>query len=481
MAERWRTERVTALAPDSASDVAGRTLANPTPWSDVGWEAPLLWGSCQGSGRNPYKVAVDTSGPSYTCSCPSRKFPCKHVLGLLYLWAEGRIDAGGGMSAYAAEWAAKRAATAEPTLDAADLPSAAALEQTPAQREAAEKRAALRDERVRTGMVELDRWLADQVTAGLAATTRRGYSAAVDLAARMVDAQAPGVAARLREVALIPSSGRDWPERLVGEFGLLHLLAQATGHIDDLDAELRHTVRDHLGYTTARADVLATAPVTDHWVVVGMRDSDEEQVSLRRVWLHGMSTGRAALVLLFTPYGMPVDNSLLPRMVVAGDVHYYPGRVRLRALMGRRGGEFGSAGWMPRAGSVAEAAASWRDAVAADPWLGDYPGLVLGTPVAPAVVGGSAASSGDRSGGRTVSAPAGVATARRLRTGRPDARTGWTLVDAVGDALPLVGSTQDLWQLLALTGGSPHPVFGELSSQGLRPTSIVTAEGLVPL
>lgn len=434
---------MTALAPDSASDVAGRKLANPTPWSDVGWEAPLLWGSCQGSGKTPYRVAVDTSGPSYTCTCPSRKFPCKHVLGLLYLWSEGRIEPGGGMSAYAAEWAAKREAAADK--HAAEQPADEPKVQTEAQREAAEKRAAQRDDRVRTGMQELDRWLADQVTAGVAATTKRGYAAAYDMAARMVDAQAPGVASRLRGMALIPSSGRGWPDRLVSQLGLLHLLAQATAHIDELDDDLRATVRNHLGYTTAKADVMATPPVTDDWVVVGMRDSDEEQVSLRRVWLRGMRTGRSALVMLFTPYGMPADNSLLPGMVVEGDVHYYPGRFTLRALMGRRGIESGSGGWRPAALSVAETAVEWRDAVALDPWLGEMPGLVAGAPVAP-------------------------------RDGR-----GWLLVDGAGDALPLVGSEGDLWQLLALTGGSVRAVLGELSSHGLRPTAFIGDEGLVTL
>jgi len=61
MGERWRPERVTALAPDSASDVAGRRLAIPTPWSDVGYAYPLLWGACQGSGSTPYSVVVDVS------------------------------------------------------------------------------------------------------------------------------------------------------------------------------------------------------------------------------------------------------------------------------------------------------------------------------------------------------------------------------------------------------------------------------------
>src|SRR5450756_392380 len=84
LGERWRPERVTALAPGSASAVAGRRLAIPTPRSDVSEALTLLWRACQGSGSTPYSVVVDVSEPSYRCSCPSRKFPCKHVLALLY-------------------------------------------------------------------------------------------------------------------------------------------------------------------------------------------------------------------------------------------------------------------------------------------------------------------------------------------------------------------------------------------------------------
>ena len=276
MGERWRPERVTALAPDSASDVAGRRLAIPTPWSDVGWSHPLLWGACQGSGSTPYSVVVDVSEPSYRCSCPSRKFPCKHVLGLLYLWAEGRIDEGGTLSRFAAQWSATRAAAGEDK-----TPKDEPAERTEAQLAAAAARAEQREERVTNGLAELERWLADQVTAGLA-HTRPG--ALGDLAARMVDAQVPGVAGRLRDLNRRPIGSRHgargsgaWLEDILAEYGLLHLLIRAWTRTD-LPTDLSATVRSHIGFTVPKDTVLATTPVADTWAVIGMRDSDEEQV-----------------------------------------------------------------------------------------------------------------------------------------------------------------------------------------------------------
>jgi len=438
MGERWRPERVTVLAPDSASDVAGRRLAIPTPWSDVGYAHPLLWGACQGSGSTPYSVVVDVSEPSYRCSCPSRKFPCKHVLALLYLWAEGRIDEGGTLSRFAAQWSATRAAAGE-----GKTPKDEPTERTEAQLAAAAARAEQREERVTNGLAELERWLADQVTAGLA-HTRPG--ALGDLAARMVDAQVPGVAGRLRDLNRRPMGSRNgargtgaWLEDTLAEYGLLHLLSRAWTRTD-LPAELAATVRSHIGFTVPKDTVLATTPVADTWAVIGMRDSDEEQVSTRRVWLYGTTTGRYALVLFFASRGMPLDASLVPGSGVTADLYFYPGGPALRALVGDVQDVHQRVRFDVPSAGVAEAIAAWRRVLAEDPWLGSYP----------AVIHGSA---------RLAPTP-GIA-------------------DEAGGSVRMVGgATLDL---LALTGGHLAPVFGELDPRGFQPTAVLMDDGLVAL
>ncbi len=443
MAERWRPERVTALAPDSASDMAGRRLAIPTPWSDVGYSYPLLWGACQGSGSSPYSVAVDVSEPSYSCSCPSRKFPCKHVLGLLYLWAEGRIDEGGTLSRFAAQWSAKRASgdTGGQTQDETSQDEATG--RTQAQRAAAAARAAQREERVTAGLAELDRWLADQVTAGLGNTRPGSLS---DLAARMVDAQVPGVAGRLRDLARRPMGGRTgaraggaWLEDTLVEYGLLHLLCRAWACADVPD-RLRATVRGHIGFTVPKEAVLATPPVADTWAVIGLRDSDEEQVSTRRVWLYGTTTRRYALVLFFAQRGLPLDASLVPGSGIEADLHFYPGGPALRALVGDTRDILQHVRFTTPDTSVAQLIGEWRRVLSEDPWLGSYPAQVHG---------------------------------RARLTPRPG------IVDAAGDSLRLVGSATV--SLLALTGGHPATVFGELDPRGILPTALLTEEGLVVL
>src|SRR5688500_17244567 len=81
----YSAEQVTALAPDPASVKAGRGLTNPAKWPTLGCNGEAAWGECKGSGEKPYQTQVDFTGPGFKCSCPSRKFPCKHGLGLRFM------------------------------------------------------------------------------------------------------------------------------------------------------------------------------------------------------------------------------------------------------------------------------------------------------------------------------------------------------------------------------------------------------------
>ena len=78
------------LATDQSSLKAAAGLAKPAKWSGVGasHDGALVWGECAGSGANPYRVMADLRDLGNKCTCPSRKFPCKHVLALLWMKAE---------------------------------------------------------------------------------------------------------------------------------------------------------------------------------------------------------------------------------------------------------------------------------------------------------------------------------------------------------------------------------------------------------
>lgn len=55
-------------------------------------DGTLVFGDCRGSSGAPYNVSMDlasgTDKPTLRCTCPSRQRPCKHVLGLMLVFAQ---------------------------------------------------------------------------------------------------------------------------------------------------------------------------------------------------------------------------------------------------------------------------------------------------------------------------------------------------------------------------------------------------------
>lgn len=438
----WTVERVMAAAPDSASAVAGRKLATPGPWSGVGRDGPVLWGQCRGSARAVYSVLVDTAAPRYQCSCPSRKFPCKHVLGLLFRWAEGRLAEGelpglaGGPPQFTAD--------PVPPPDASG-PATGAPGKDPAGVAASRARAEEREARAAAGLSELQQWLADRVSDGLGRLAGRP-ELWEEMAARMVDAQVPGVARSLRRLATLPTGADNWAGEVLAQLALLDLLARAFARRDELPAELLATVRTHLGFTVSRAEVLRSAPVADRWAVFGLHDTaDDERVATRRVWLRGRDTGRFAVVLLFSINGAPFETTVAPGMELDADVHFYPGRPPLRGLIGNRRSEHQRTRHLvvdAGEATVDRARDAWAAALAADPWL----------TVCPAVLRG------------------------RLTAGRGDGATDFVLVGLDGERLAVSGSETLRWQALTAGGGDPVTWLGELRSDGFTPLALLDAE-----
>jgi hypothetical protein len=446
MTDRWTREQVLALAPDASSRTGARSVAAPHPWSGLGaYAAPggdaAVWGDCSGSGAKPYRTCVDLEGPAYRCTCPSRKFPCKHALGLLLLWSEGAVPAAASLPGWVAEWIQVRHQRDARSAARRDRGGTAA--EAPADPEAARRRAEQRERRVAAGLDELDRWLRDQVRHGLAGAQRAGYQHWDGFAARMVDAQAPGVAGVLRRLASVPMSGEGWPDRLLAEYALLRLLTVASARQGELPERLRETLRSRIGFTVGREIVLAGTTLRDCWDVLGQRDAQEDRLQVRRVWLRGRQTGRMGLVLSFAMPSQPLDASLVTGAGVDAELVFYPGAAPLRALVARR--HAAAPGRVPRGGSVADMLASYAAMLAEDPWLDSWP-VVLGD-VVPARGG---------MGGES-----------------------WSLADANGQAAPLHPGAGEPWRLIALSGGHPVTVAAEWTSAGLRPLTAWDGEGRV--
>src|SRR3954451_1796073 len=84
---------VDAAAPNAEAIKNGRglILKNKFAVLAISEDESILFGECHGSGKEPYRCSCDfirPEQPTHRCTCPSRQFPCKHCLALLYAYAQ---------------------------------------------------------------------------------------------------------------------------------------------------------------------------------------------------------------------------------------------------------------------------------------------------------------------------------------------------------------------------------------------------------
>ena len=415
-----------AQSPDARSAQAAKALARPGPWSELGATESLVFGRCQGSGKTPYQVTVDLTGPAYRCTCPSRKQPCKHGVALLLLWVEhgdalGALGAGAGRPPGPPVPPPGRAGAKGPRRPAADP-------------EAQARRRAEREATMSAGIDELERWLGDLVRQGLAGARRQPYAFWDGMASRLVDAQMPGLAERVRSMGGRLVGRLDWADLLLAEIGRWQLAIRAWRARDRLGPELLADLRVYLGWYL-RGDELADLPqVADQWVVAGVRQDELEQVVSQRTWLYGETTGRWVLLLDFAAAGGTLRTAQTVGSVVDAALALHPGSDPPRGVLGDDVRVVAS-GALPKATGVAEAVDRLSAHLAANPWRERLP----------------------------------VALARVVAV--PDGDRWWLQDVTDHERLPLSRLVAP-WTLLALTGGRPATVVAEWEAGALHPLAV---------
>lgn len=421
-----------ALAPDPASAKAGQGLATPRKWVTLGADEQAAWGECQGSGAKPYQVQVELAGPTFKCSCPSRKFPCKHGLGLMLLVAGGSA-AKKPQPAWVAEWLAGRAQRADKKAAKADAPP------KPVDEAAQAKRREKRRERAGEGLAALRLWIEDLVRGGLATAPTRGYAFFDDQAKRMVDAQAPGVANRLQGLSALASAGSGWQRPFAEALASLYLLASSYERLDGLPPDSRDDVFEALGFPRPQDQILTRPPVRDRWQVVAQETTQEDRLRVQRTWLYAAAARRPALVLAFAPAGMALETPLPVGFSLDAELCFYPGNGVRAAVKSRQDPK-------PIVAldglDTFDALCDWASGLRArQPWVGE------------------------------VVAPVRAVTPVRL-SGTADRAAGWALVDGVGQTLPARVGDAAGWRLLAAAGGRPVDLVLAYDFAAVRPLAV---------
>lgn len=394
-------DKIEAMAPDQSS-LSAATKIKPQAWSVLARNASggFAWGECQGSGSTPYRVTLTLEDLGYKCSCPSRKFPCKHSLALMLVYAKApQSFAETAVPDWVSEWVVRRRVKTpgKPEADkskpkaslaavAQDEPESPGDEK--AQLRAAQQRERIKAERetsIRAGLDELDLWITDRLNRGIAGFVGDAAQQCRIAAQRLVDAKAPALAARIdslpSEILALPERAR--ADAAIEALGSIHLLAEAYRRQDHLPEALRHDIRRLIGWTQERQSLLDDAQASrakGDWIVIATH-SEIQPDKLRRIetWLASADKGEAryAVLIDFVPVATGGQGSpYLPGECFAAELVFYPSAVPLRALIAERGGAKDEVRLPAR--RLAEALRDYDDLRALHPWLGQVPMTLSG-------------------------------------------------------------------------------------------------------
>ncbi len=446
MALSWTPGQVLALAPDPGVGKSAQDLATPRKWQQLGANEQCAWGLHQGSGSTPYQVQIDLSGPALHCTCPSRKQPCKHSVGLfLLLVSQPQAFSAPRQPEWVSEWLQKRQdrLAVAPTSERPKKPASSKAGKSGSP----EKRAAQRQSNVVAGVADLERWLHDLVRQGLAQLTDQQLRTWETTAARLVDAQAPGLARRVRELYETALAGETGRSRLLEQASRLYLLVQAFQRLESLPPELQAEVRQQVGWTVSQDELQALPGVRDGWLVVGRQVREEpsgpvgrrNNLVSQRTWLLGQHSGRSALILQFAFAGEPLDKSLPPGSALQAELVYYPGAYPLRASLRQRLSDLQPLQAFGGYSSLRDACAAYAAVLAQNPWNEAFPMALQAVVPFPQ-------------------------------------EQNWAVRDEQGDWLPLSPAFAEGWELLALSGGQPLALFGEWNGRTLLPLGACRGE-----
>ena len=393
--------KIEELAPDQGSLSAAAKLKKPGPWSLLGCDdaAGLIWGECQGSGASPYRVLCSEADYGCKCTCPSRKFPCKHSLALMWMRVDGAPSfKAGPFPDWVGDWLARRkpgaaapkqatatdkvktsaaeAAIAEP---AREDPKAAARSAAQRERNRAEREAS-----ILAGLDELDTWISDALQTGLAVFMPAAGERCRKIVQRLVDAKASGLANMVErlpgDVLAAPEPSRT--DRLIERLALLHLVSSAYRNQDRLSDVIKADIRQLVGWPVTREALLADADaprVRDRWMVVStVVEVQADKLRRLETWLSRLGDGegpRFAVLIDFVPVSLgKAGNTYTTGEAIEAELAFFPSPAPLRAIIAEQIGPTTAGPTWPRpADDVVGAVARLNDILASRPWAGDMP------------------------------------------------------------------------------------------------------------
>lgn len=321
-------EQILTLAPDESSKKSGKDLANAAKWVSKGANEQALWGECQGSGSKPYQAQVDLTNIAFKCSCPSRKFPCKHGLGLLLLYARQKNSFTiGDAPAWVTEWLNKRTEKQEKQAEKKDKP---------VDEVAQARRQQARQSKVSDGIEEFIAWIKDIIRNGIISIPEKGPAFFENMSRRLIDAQAPGLAGMVRSLGETNFYSEGWPSRFMDQLLRMYMIIEGFKNSTSLQVSLQQDIKTWIGFTQNQDELKEQSGILDTWLVLGKQSSEVDNITTEKFWLYGTQTNNYALLLQFIVRGQGVQYSFTPGMFVEAELVFFPSISSLRALIKRQ-------------------------------------------------------------------------------------------------------------------------------------------------
>lgn len=325
--------QIETIAPTPKAFKAGSKLSAPAKWNEFGHSQRAMWGIIKGSGKKPYFTEIDLQDIAYKCSCPSRQFPCKHSLALMLLFTELNDKEQSQEPDWVIEWVDKRRKKAEPKEAKIRTP-----EDEKKSEKAKEKRQQDRSKLVDVGVQELNLWLSDLIRAGLLELPNKPPEYYETIAARMVDAKAPGLAGLIKSLGQVNFSSTDeWLDEATSIIGKINLLIQSWKNINNLPEDWQISIKNLIGWNQLAKELSADKQATtikDHWIVLGQEKQDlPDNLVVLRTWLQGIKSDKSALILNFGTQFAPLKNTMIVGSIINAEIAFFPGHTHQRGIV----------------------------------------------------------------------------------------------------------------------------------------------------
>jgi len=319
------------LASDKDAFARAKKHAHTRKWKNLQSNGKLTWGESKSSGAAYYKTIFDNTHPEkavFHCTCPSRKRPCKHSIGLALLLLEqsGAFQIIEGTSDWAKEL--------------------------------------------------IDLWLADILQQGLARAEEQGDDFWEKLSTRMVDAKLGGIGKRVLNLQNLRGAA-NWHEKMLVELGEIHLLSKGFQNLEKLPPQLQEELLNVAGINYKREDLIDRELVQDTWLVIGQTEhTADDKLYERRTYLYGENIDRIGLLLDFAFQTEPYKEQWQVGQIFKAGMIFYPSSYPLRMFAKEAHRVDELINWQGYY-EFSQFAEAYAGAISDNPWLARFPAFLM--------------------------------------------------------------------------------------------------------